>query len=143
MKYKVGAEPVYLEQVPVADINGAMVNRLNNRGHFEAHEQLRSDRKGRAHQWYSPYRPAHHIPLRDPAMGDRSYRCTGQCAWSVQRSRCAISIGEPYDLTRLTEERARVSDRMRDHGWYKLRADDLLWTADTTLGDQACCSTYA
>ena len=47
LKYKVGSAPVYLENVPLDDINAAMVNRLNNRGYFLAQSSYEVVRKGR------------------------------------------------------------------------------------------------
>lgn len=136
LKYKVGAEPVYLEQVPVADINGAMVNRLNNRGHFEAKSTAEVIQKGRRASVEFTVSPGAAHTIADIRMGEGASDALDS-ALVRQRSLCAIGIGDPYDLSRLTEERARVSDRLRDQGWFKLRADDLIWTADTTLGDRS------
>ena len=47
LKYKVGAQPVYLEQLRLKDINEAMENRLNNRGFFAADSRYKVVKKRR------------------------------------------------------------------------------------------------
>ena len=136
LKYKVGAEPVYLDRIPGSDINKALVNRLNNRGHFEARSTFEVVRKGRRASLVFTVSPGPPHTIADIHMGAEATDALDS-ALIRQRALCTILIGEPYDLSRLTEERARVSDRLRDQGWYKLRADDLIWTADTTLGDRS------
>jgi outer membrane translocation and assembly module TamA len=135
LKYKVGAAPVYLEQLPLDDINAAMMNRMRNRGYFEAtsrYEVVRSGRKASVTFNVSPGAP--HV-VRSLRMGLANGDALDSAIFQML-PQCKIKVGEPYDLARLTEERARVADRSRDQGWYRLRADDLVWAADTANGDK-------
>lgn len=134
LKFKVGAKPVYLDDIPLADINAAMVNRLNNRGYFYAKSSFEIVRQGRKASVVFTVTPGRPLLIRSLRMGKGSTSVLDS-SMALELSRCRVLAGEPYDLTRLTEERVRVADRLREKGWYRLRADDLVWTADTTVGD--------
>ena len=130
LKHKLGTAPVYLDQVPLVDINAALVNRMNNRGYFAARSSYAVMPHGRKASVVFSVEPGPVHVIGSIAMGDPN--ATGlDSALAQQRAMCTVLAGEPYDLARLTAERARVSDRLRDQGWYRLRADDLIWTADT------------
>ncbi len=136
LKYKVGAAPVYLDQLPLDDINAAMVNRLHNRGHFSAtcsHHIVRDGRKASVVFTVSPGEP--HL-IRSLRMGLADGDALDS-AMTEMLPLCRMHVGEPYDLSRLTAERDRVTEQLRDRGWYRLRADDLVWAADTSLGDHS------
>lgn len=134
LKYRIGNAGVYLDQVPLDDITRALENRMNNRGHFSAtarHEVKQKHRKATV-TWTVEPGPVHRI--RNVRMGDPNG--TGlDSALATQRGSLQISAGMPYHLARLTAERERQSERLRDRGWFRLRADDLIWVADTALGD--------
>lgn len=133
LKNKVGADPVYLEQLPLEDINAAMVNRLHNRGHFDARSSFEVVRNGRKASVVFTVTPGEPHLIRSLRMGMADGDALDS-AMAGMLPLCPIQVGEPYDLTRLTDERGRVTDRLRDRGWYRLRADDLVWAADTTMG---------
>lgn len=133
LKNKVGSAPVYLEQVPLDDINAAMVNRLHNRGFFEAassHAVVRDGRKASVVFTVSPGGP--HV-IRSLRLGLTNGDALDSAIAQLQ-PQCRIQVGEPYDLARLTAERGRITEQLRNSGWYRLRSDDLVWAADTTLG---------
>ena len=133
LKYKIGSPPVHLGEVPLDAVRNALVNRMNNRGHFGASatmELLRTGRKAKV-VWTVAPGPLHRI--RDIRVGDST--ATGlDSALAAHRQRLGVATGDPYHLARLTEDRAALAGLLRDRGWYRLRADDLVWTADTTSG---------
>ncbi len=134
LKYKIGSAPVYFNQVPLDDINAALENRMHNRGHFSATSAYEVKKKGRTTSvtWtVSPGRP--HL-MRMIRMGDT----TGteiDSALATMLLRHELDPDEPYHLDKLSAERALVTDRLRGRGWYRLRADDLVWATDSTAGD--------
>lgn len=135
LKYKIGSVPVYLHDVPLADVDQALVNRMNNRGHFAATAMHTVRRKGRRAwvEWTVTPGPLHRV--RAIRYGDST--ATGlDSALAVPGRGASITPGDPYDLARLAEERTRMADRLREQGWYRLRADDLVWRADTTIGER-------
>ncbi|MEZ4739788.1 MAG: hypothetical protein R2818_10670, partial [Flavobacteriales bacterium] len=126
----------YLEQLPLADISQAMENRLHNRAisrHSAVTEVVKKRRTASVIFTVSPGAP--HI-IRQLRMGDERAGALDS-TMAMQLSQCPIHAGEPYDLQRLTDERERVAEELRNRGWYRLRADDLVWTADTTLGPRS------
>lgn len=134
LRNKIGNPGVYLEEVPLDDITHALENRMHNRGHFGATAKHEVQRKGRQATvtWTVTPGPVHRI--RSIRMGDPNG--TGlDSALAAQRNALQLSAGAPYHLARLTAERERISDRLRDQGWFRLRADDLVWAADTSVGD--------
>jgi outer membrane protein assembly factor BamA len=134
LKYRMGSPPVYLKDVPLDDINNALVNRMNNRGHFAASSSYTVKHKGRTAVVTWTVRPGRPHLLRHIRYGD-STATQLDSAIAVVRRGLQLEPGMPYHLNWLTAERATVTDRVRDQGWYRLRADDLIWATDTTVGD--------
>jgi hypothetical protein len=135
LKYKLGAKPVYLSDLPLADINRAMMNRMNNRGHFDALSTFEVQRNGsRASVVFTISPGAPHL-IQSLRYGGENANGLDS-ALAAQQRFCPIAPGEPYDLARLGKERSEVADRLRNKGWYRLRADDLVWAADTTMGNR-------
>ena len=132
LKNKIGSAPVYLEQVPLKDIEAALANRLHNRGYFSAraHHEVRT--KGRKAQvvFTVDAGQAHH--LRHITYADSSDTLHRNIARQLARS--PFEAGQRYDLKALTQERERVTRALRDRGYYRLRADDLVFRADTSMG---------
>ena len=136
LRNKIGSEPVYLEALPLADINKAMVNRLNNRGYFSAQSSFAIEPRGKRASVVFTITPGTPHLVASIRIGDAAAGGLDS-TMAVQLAQCQILIGEPYDLARLTTERSRVVDRMRDKGWYRLRADDLIWATDTARGNKS------
>jgi hypothetical protein len=133
LKYRIGNAGVYLDQVPLDDITRALENRMHNRGHFSCSARYTVQAKGRKASvtWKVAPGPVHRI--RSILVGDP--KGTGlDSALASLRSILQVGSGMPYHLATLTAERDRVSDRLRNQGWFRLRPEDLLWVADTTVG---------
>jgi outer membrane protein assembly factor BamA len=135
LKYKIGSKPVYLADVPLNDVDAALVNRLNNRGYFaaEAHHTVIPGKRT-AHVVFTvvPGRP--HL-LRHIAFGD-TLRMDDTLMHHLQRAaaRTPLKPGMPYKLALLNEERARLVNTLRNNGYYQLHESDLIWAVDTTVG---------
>ncbi len=133
LRNKIGSAPVYITDVPLPDITAAMANRLENHGYFNAKSEFTVDRKRRKAQVTftvsagTPYR------IRSIAYADSSDELHRQIART--RLGSPIKSGDLYDLGELTSERRRVVSEVRNHGWYKLKEDQLEFVADTSVGD--------
>lgn len=136
LRNKVGSAPVYLEQLPLNDINAAMVNRMHNRGYFEAAGRYEVVRDGRTASVVFTIAPGAPHVISGLRMGLQNGD-TLERALARLLPQCGIHIGDPYDLARLTAERARITEQLRNSGWYRLRSDDLVWAADTSKGDRS------
>lgn len=132
LRNKIGSAPAYLSDAPLADITGAMVNRLKNHGYFNATSDFAVDRKGRKAKVTftvsagTPYR------IRNIAYADSANELDRQIA--LTRLKAGVKSAQLYDLGELTAERARVAGQVRNKGWYKLKEDDLIFAVDTTVG---------
>ena len=132
-KYKIGSEPVYLADVPLKDINAAFENRLNNHGYFAARSRFEVRARGRtAHAVFfvdagRPHR------LRTITYANDGDTLNARIAASALRS--PLKPDQLYDLAALDEERSRVGGTLRNAGWYHLKDDDLVFAADTSLGE--------
>ncbi len=133
LKNKIGSAPVYLEQVPLKDINTALVNRLNNRGYFSAKSRYEVTTKGRAASVTFLLDAGIPHRLHNILVGDSTDTLSSRIARIQQLS--PIRSGDLYDLRALTQERARVLDTLRNTGYYRLVEDDLVFGADTSVGD--------
>ncbi len=133
LRNKIGSSPVYLKDVPVADIKGAIVNRLNNHGYFAAESDFTIARKKRKATITFTASAGTPHRIRNIAYGDSTDALNKQVASARKAS--DIDPGELYDLSMLKDERLRVASRIRDHGWWLLKDNDLEFTADTSVGD--------
>lgn len=134
LKYRIGSPAVQFNKVPLEDINKALVNRMHNRGYFAATSTYRVVREGRTASVIWDVAPGKPHRLRTILIGD-SMDTGSDSALAALHPRMDLEPGVPYDLKHLTVERDAICDRLRDQGWYRLRSDDLLWVADTTVGN--------
>ena len=134
LKYQIGAEPVYMEDVPLSDIARAMENRLFNRGYYNAEVSYQVKRKGKtatAEFTANPGKP-HRIRKID-YQKNRS-----ELYWLMANSRdkSLLDSTDLYDLSNIKEERERLSTVLRDDGYYHFSPDFLLFSADTTISNR-------
>jgi outer membrane protein assembly factor BamA len=132
LRNKIGSAPVYLADVPLADIKAAMVNRLQNHGYFNATSDLTVDRKKRTATVTFTIAAGTPYHMRTVAYGDSTNALEREIARAQDAS--PLRAGDLYDLGKLTEERSRVASHLRNRGWYKLREDDLVFATDSTIG---------
>ncbi len=133
LKNKIGSAPVYLEQVPLKDINAALVNRLNNRGYFSAKSRYEVKTKGRTATVTFILDAGIPHRLRYILVGDSTDTLSNRIARTQRAS--PIKPGDLYDLRALQQERSRVLATLRDTGYFRLGEDDLVFGADTSVGD--------
>lgn len=133
LRNKIGSEPVYLADVPVADINAAMENRMENRGYFDAVSSWTTERKGKKVTVTFHVAPGTPHRMRNITYQGDTSLVGREIARSQQKS--PLVGGQLYDLGRLKEERRRVAVQVRNRGWYKLRDNDLEFVADTSPGN--------
>lgn len=135
LKYKIGSKPVYLSEVPLNDVDAALVNRMNNRGYFAAEAQHRVVPGKRTSSVVFTVTPGlphrlRHITIGDSAtMNDTLMRHLARAA-----ERSQVKPGMPYQLNTLNEERTRLVENLRNHGYYQLHETSLIWAVDTTVG---------
>lgn len=132
LRNRIGSTPVYLTDVPVADINAAIVNRLNNHGYFAAASEFTIARKKRKATITFTASAGTPHRIRNMAYGDSAAALDKQVA--LARKGSTVAPGDLYDLTKLKAERLRVTGVIRNQGWWLLKDNDLEFTADTSAG---------
>ncbi len=132
LRNKIGSAPVYLADVPVADINGAIVNRLNNHGYFAAESNFNILRKKRKATIAFHIAAGTPHRIRNVVYGDSADVLNKEVA--MARNTASIAPGQCYDLGTLKAERLRVAERLRNRGWWLLKDNDLEFVADTSVG---------
>ena len=129
LKNKIGSAPVYLDQVPLKDINSAVENRMNNHGYFNARTEYTVEKKGRTARAIFLVYPGIPSRLRNISYGDGTDSLNARISQSQLTS--PLHTDDVYDLSKLVLERVRVAGELRNAGWYRLKDDDLLFSADT------------
>ncbi|MDQ3100937.1 MAG: BamA/TamA family outer membrane protein [Bacteroidota bacterium] len=134
LKYRIGSEPVYLEDVPVDDIVAAMVNRMNNRGYFKAAVRSAVEHKERTASITFTVEPGKPHLLREITFDHTHAEDSLNALIAQEQPRSILKKGDAYDLNKITEERVRLSDILRNKGYYRFRDDDLIFAADSAIG---------
>lgn len=139
LKYKIGSLPVYLEEVPVKDINAALVNRMHNRGYFGATARHETELHGRTGEIRFIITPGVPHRLRNISYSDSLERGGEADTLSTRIARAQrlspLRVGDTYNLAALVQERDRVSQTLRNTGYYYFTDDDLEFAADTSVGE--------
>ncbi len=134
MKNRIGREPVLW-----ADFDGQrtvrlLENRLFNRGYFDAvvtFEPLEKEKKASAKFHLNlppPFRISEVLPLDD------SREIAEFINASMENS--LLQEGQIYRLSKLREERERISKHIRDEGFFFFNPDFVIFRADTTVGNR-------
>ncbi len=133
-KYKLGYEPVLLEETNPKRIKNLLLNRLYNHGYFNAKANYTINyKKKEAHVIYN-------LELNQPYLIDSISFPEAKDSLSIQiaatKSKTLIKKGSPYDLSVLKEERVRISERMNNLGYYYFDPNFLIFEIDSTVGDK-------
>ncbi|MBK8498236.1 MAG: BamA/TamA family outer membrane protein [Flavobacteriales bacterium] len=129
LKNKIGSAPVYLEDVPLGDINAAFENRLNNHGYFAARSRYEVQAHGRTARVVFYVHAGIPHRLRTITYADSTDTLNTYIARA--RDGSPLEPEQLYDLALLEAERNRVVGTLRNEGWYHLKDDDLVFAADT------------
>ncbi|MBL0127643.1 MAG: BamA/TamA family outer membrane protein [Flavobacteriales bacterium] len=132
LRNKIGSAPVFLDGVPLKDINVAFENRLNNHGYFQARSRYEVHTNGRKASVTFFVDAGVPDRLRTIAYGDSTDTLNVHLASAQEHS--PLKAGQLYDLAKLDAERNRVAGTLRNAGWYYLKDNDLVFAADTTVG---------
>lgn len=132
VKYKLGEIPVKLSDLNLPQINAAMVNRLNNLGHFEAEASFTTENTKRTAKVIfdivvtQPYRiKSISFPESASSLNKKIYNARGGSL---------IKPGDAYSLSVLKEERSRIDRYLKENGYFYFNVDNLLFDADSTAG---------
>lgn len=134
VKYKVGRPPVKLSNIEARRIAAAMVNRLENRGHFDAEVEYEVVKKRKTAKiiFYGHINKPYIIrSVEYPRGGSELLQQI-----SGLKNSSVIQPGKSYNLADFQEEKKRITDFLRNKGYYYFSPDFLVFDADTTLGNR-------
>lgn len=131
---KLGEPPVLMQNVNPQRIRNLMLNRLVNSGYFLAdvdydieQENKTADVKYLA-RLHEPYR------INETFYPDSTSEV--KALINEFKSGTLLKPGNIYELDLLTRERDRISNRLRDNGYFYFTPDYLIFEADSTVGDK-------
>lgn len=136
LKYKMGAKPVLMEMTKPDRIKKLMVNRLNNNGHFNVNVSYRINKK----ESKRTAKVIYTIELEEAYQIDSIFYPQGNSQLETRISQIShsklIERGDYYRLEKLKKERQRISDLLRNDGFYYFDPTYLFFEVDTNLGNR-------
>ena len=133
IKNRLGQPPVLLDHANPANTSILMVNRLQNRGYFDAEvEYSIREKKRTASILYTVY-PKHPYLLNGIHFPDPVTDV--QTAISELQDETILRSGDIFNLSALRDERERIDIRLKNEGFYYFNADYIRFLADSTIGD--------
>lgn len=138
---RIGEEPVIYDSVQarlsVDDLRGA----LRNMGYMHATVSLETKAKGhklKAIYTLHPGEP-YYIKRLDYDIRDEQIRQVLKNYHDAARKanrRLGLQVGDRFTVARLDEERARITNILKDSGYYRFHKDFIQYSADSTAGSQ-------
>lgn len=134
-KRKLGKPPVYLSQTNPEALVKAINAALYNKGFFDSYATFQQVDKGKTATYiytinlFQPYRIADVEWPKDSASEITK-------AIYLDTANTLLRAKRRYDLERLTDERKRIDDRLKDKGYYFFSERYLNYRMDTTLGQR-------
>lgn len=133
LKLKVAQPPVLIESINLSEYNTAIVNRLQNRGNFHAESRFEVISKGKTAKVQFNISPGE--PYKLKTINYPSGKAGIEADINKQQPKSILETGEIYNLKDFENERNRISLALMNKGYYYFRADYLLFTADTAVGN--------
>lgn len=131
-KESMGEPPVLLQSVNPDRIATRMRTLLENKGYFQAEVdyKVHEEEKTGDIQYNVAVRPPYRINSLS-VKGD-----TSQLLEAVRATMggTVLKAGDPYDLSRLQQERVRIDAALKDKGFFFFTPDFILFQADSSVG---------
>lgn len=134
LKYRIGKEPVYVNDISLPRNTGFVENLLVSEGFFRASVQARVDSSKRE------AKVVYEINQGPAYRYDSLFVCeepSSICAPVDSLIRTgSLKPGDIFSRTELEEERTRIGDHFRSEGYYYFRQDYVKYSVDSTAGNQ-------
>ncbi len=134
LKYKVARPPVLMASINLNDLNKAIENRMQNRGNFHAKSNFEviNKRKTATVQFNISPREPYKLKTINYPQGKEGI----EADINLLKPKSILKPGNVYNLKDFENERTRINQALLNKGYYYFRADYLLYTADTTIGNR-------
>ncbi|HEX7572704.1 MAG TPA: hypothetical protein VF514_06390 [Bacteroidota bacterium] len=133
-KESMGEPPVLLQSVRPDRIATRMRTLLENRGYFQGEANytvLEEEKTGSV-----LYNVAIHPPYTINSITVKGVDAPVLSSIRATMSETVLRIGEPYDLSKLQEERVRIDAALKEEGLFFFSPDFILFQADSSLGER-------
>ncbi len=129
-----GEPPVLLQSVGPDRVATKMRTLLENKGYFQAavNYKVREEEKTGDVQYNVEIQPPYTISSVS-VTGDDSAVLDSVRASMIET---VLKIGEPYDLSKLQQERVRIDAALKDKGFFYFAPDLMLFQADSSVGER-------
>ncbi|MEO8168769.1 MAG: hypothetical protein ABI623_11010, partial [bacterium] len=133
-KESMGEPPVLLQNVAPDRVATRMRTLLENKGYFQAEVNYaiqEEEKTGEVQynvQIHSPYTIANIIVEGDDSPVMNAIRST--------MNETSIRVGDPYDLTKLQQERIRIDGELKNEGFFYFSPENIVFQADSSVGNR-------
>jgi len=133
-KESMGEPPVLLQSLGADRVATRMRTLLENKGYFQAavNYKVREEEKTGDVQYDVVIQPPYTISSVS-VTGDHSAVLDSIRACMIET---VLKIGEPYDLSKLQQERVRIDAALKDKGFFYFAPDLMLFQADSSVGER-------
>ena len=130
---RVGQAPVIYDQQKAIRTRDNIEAAVRNMGYLRANVDLMEEIRGfKLNALYDIHPgPRYKVASIDEDIEDPNVRALIDSAASASR----LSVGMPFDLNELNEERNRINRLLRNQGYYQFNKEFIRFEADTTLGN--------
>lgn len=134
LKYKLGEKPVLLSDLNLQQINAAMINRLENMGHFNARSSFTIQAKRKTAGINFLISPEAYYKIRTVHFPDDSSQLSTEIKHT--QAETLLKPGAPYNLNVIKDERTRIDKYLKNNGYFYFGVNYLLFDADSTIGQR-------
>jgi len=132
VKNKLGEPPVVTSDINFEKNNSIMINRMQNRGYFNAASAWDTTTKDKKTTALFTVKPSVQYLIDSVQFPADSSELSKAIRNVTRRSR--LRRGTPYDLDVIKEERIRIDTRLKQKGYYFFGDNYLLVKVDSTIG---------
>lgn len=131
IKNKLGEEPVYLSGVDTLTLQKALEAKLYNIGFLDAHSQYTISRKRKGRTAFINYRIELSRPFRIKEITFPIDTDNISKVINLSAKKSLLKVGDPYNLDVLVNERARIDEELKEHGYYYFNKNFIEFLMDT------------
>ena len=131
MKYKIGEPPVLFRNYTIEATREEMMNVLNNHGYYQYEieaDRIAGEKKMKLNYQVKPGKPYYFGTLDYPPATDTLRELIRD-----MQAETVISEGAQYRLSILKQERQRIDQELKEHGFFYFLPEYLYFLLDTTV----------
>lgn len=133
LKYKMGEEPVLMNEVNPDRNLKVLENHLVNNGYFYAVGSFDSSWQNKEGEITYTLEPGNRYHINQVIFPGDSAGIAGII--NINKSESLLKKGDPYSFDRLKNERTRIDGVLKEQGYYLFNEDYILMRIDSTVGN--------